>query len=1693
MAQRRPFGGAARYKRLFHLSILALMRIFTRFLFLTAFFWLSALACLSSLAAQCAGAPGLDLYWVGAAGSGDYNDPANWRVGSVASTQQPCQSPRSSDNVFFTAAAFPSAGAVVTVNASANCNNMIWSDAISTNPRFFSPISSVNLSVYGALELATNMQFDYRGILGFYNQTGATVHIRTRGHNLQITSFIVEVSAASTFLLSDALSINNRYNNNVYQDEGGIWFNSGHFNSNGQAVSADFFRSNNGNSSRRLTIDNSTIIIDGAIWARHIWWLDFNGVSNHAGFSATNSHLVIRPATETPSTYVDFGYDQQYGDITIDGSQSSNGSHRLHFYNLLHANNFNIAANSVGLLFEYNLRLRANTVNIGENSVVIGRGGEFRTSAINVLSAGCGFAILQGGAADNFWIEHTNPGGTLVMNNLVLSGCIGNVAGGRSYVANNSVNGGAVSNITINPTTTCNTDLYFRDKGNQRWDDPNNWEDAGGNISTHAPSPANNVFFDAASFPSTARCIIPTARMAFCKDMLWAGTPAGADLQLNNSLAIFGNLQLAPNMDNIQEYSTGFEYSRGFVFHGNNVQVVTHGKTISSTIFTMPGSRVHIIDTLHVDRLYQYGGSEIVADNVGMTIVAYWLMGRRDLSNTRIYMTGAGWNALSETDNSLINYTNGTRLHLRGADLQMVNGRLPTTYIENPKVHLNDFLIILGDLHIVSNCPNLTMQNWGYSGSRRIDVTGNMYIAPGVEVVMGDNPGSYIRIGGNLDIQGSCTQMTTLKSYSGSPVELRVNGTSNVNYAYIANMNAINPINTTNSIDGGGNTNINFPPVGITQNYYWRADMTNPTDFDGNWSDPNHWTTNPLSPIGDGACLPSINDNVFFDAQIQGFTASAYSCVINTSAFANNFSALDAVRLEQVGNGLNALNVKGNFSLANTTTWSFTGLLNFIGGGDINTAAKTMQNKEIVFNSTNAGTWTLQSPLTLASIDGYYYGILKLFAGTLNTNNFSVDIHNSFNASSSQPRGLILGTSVWTMHMLGQYDNNTLSRWAWNVADATNMSISAGGSTIRFLNGNYATNFKRLQMGDGLNYNIVEILDTDEQIRLHSNANYNYLVLNSNVYIDGNNTMDSLSLGGGYFYQFNGGSIQTLRAPHGKIIANGSSSNFVNIESRQSGSPFTIHKAYGNAFCVDFAKVRDCIATKENNMALVPTTPIDYQLIHPFLEFQTGTNSDNIGGTATGIWAFNLPVLVTPQYAGANTVQICALTTPSSFNIPVTGTSPYVINYTWTSGSSNGAATFIANDDDANSSTPVFVAIPINTTNPNITYTFNITTLRCGEETTPITRNVTVQQPAVNALTNIQQTATCSFNNAPQWLTLIGSSNQRPMLSIMDYTGASDNSALGSVQAHVDFTATTQTVSIGGIATPYLRRFWTITPTNNGAAFVRLYFTQTELNTLAAAPTYAGTYAGTLNPATQIQVVRYASGAVGVGAEQIIPHTVTPLVGAAADPFSSTTDVICVEFYVPSFSAFIIIPTQEAFLPLELQSFEAQKYSEREALISWTVTEAEQTARYEIERSTDGVQGSVIGEVASRRRNSEDSYQWIDARARSGYNYYRLRSIDDDGTVHFSAWRTVLFGEEQHSAQLLPNPTKSAATLRLGAAARVEVRIFNALGQLAYSERFDAATDAFSLPIAHLPSGVYSVQVLHTDSRSAQTLQLVKE
>jgi hypothetical protein len=207
-----------------------------------------------------------------------------------------------------------------------------------------------------------------------------------------------------------------------------------------------------------------------------------------------------------------------------------------------------------------------------------------------------------------------------------------------------------------------------------------------------------------------------------------------------------------------------------------------------------------------------------------------------------------------------------------------------------------------------------------------------------------------------------------------------------------------------------------------------------------------------------------------------------------------------------------------------------------------------------------------------------------------------------------------------------------------------------------------------------------------------------------------------------------------------------------------------------------------------------------------------------------------------------------------------------------------------------------------------------------------------------------------------------------------------------------------------------------------GYTSVRFYFTDAEAKSLLAANT-CGTCTKPKDP-YELGVTKYSGPAA-----QENGTLADNFGGAYSYVLPANTEIIpydngyYAEFPVNSFSEFWlnnggVTGTQP--LPITLLSFEAVRQN-NSSLLLWTTENELNAGRYSIERSVEGNTYFEIGSVPAVNIGNRHNYNFTDGQPATGWNYYRLRMIDRDGSYRYSPVRKLYFSGND-AISVYPNP-----------------------------------------------------------------------
>ncbi|MDP4285209.1 MAG: T9SS type A sorting domain-containing protein [Bacteroidota bacterium] len=212
-------------------------------------------------------------------------------------------------------------------------------------------------------------------------------------------------------------------------------------------------------------------------------------------------------------------------------------------------------------------------------------------------------------------------------------------------------------------------------------------------------------------------------------------------------------------------------------------------------------------------------------------------------------------------------------------------------------------------------------------------------------------------------------------------------------------------------------------------------------------------------------------------------------------------------------------------------------------------------------------------------------------------------------------------------------------------------------------------------------------------------------------------------------------------------------------------------------------------------------------------------------------------------------------------------------------------------------------------------------------------------------------------------------------------------------------------------------------------------------------------------------------------------HTQTPL-----NLEGSTTLNFSVTSAAGSFAANrfrIVFAPMEGPLPVTFVSVNAT-LKNADITVAWKVENESNMKQYEVEQSMNG---SAFNQVAILSANNTGvvAYSWLDKNATPGYHYYRIKSIDINGSVTYSPVVKVWVPVLKQDIAIYPNPvTDGIIHLQLEnqPEGKYIIRLLNKLGQVMLQKQINhpgGNSTELIQPGATLAKGIYQLEVALPD------------
>ena len=1049
-----------------------------------------------------------DYYWVGGAGS--WTDINHWATTSGGTTKHSII-PSATDNVFFDANSGIANGNIITMPATSHayCNNMSWVGVTAT-AQFRYGGGAYALYISGNLELAASVAYGMMNTQ-FVGSNNITIKFNGAGR-VPVAGWynpLIFNKPGATITMLDPIPLALQVNDLI--------LTAGNLDLSGQTHTFWQLSSNNTNA-RSVNISNA--IINTTVH----WNLRGSNYTLNAANSVLNTvSLFTDGGTYNEVNISTTGMDMGIGLTTIDKLTFTNPASL--------AGSVRVGGNNIINILEFKgngvLRGGGNTIN--ELIMAPGKGLiAYGNNTINTLfrsnTPDCsGLAEITGATGETVTLTF-GASAVIDLKNVYITNVI---AAGTHPLPIDVVgaDGGNTTNWNItNPLT--GTTLYWVG-GAGDWNDNTHWSATSGGPGGYCvPFSADDVVFDANSGFSAGNNTVTTTSNTWCHNMTWAGVTVPATFSEHNSytLMVYGSVTLSPSVT----------MNTDILFRGTEASTFTTNGATLGTLF------------LNINRTGTNGGVTLTDDwtntaSLVRLIAGKWLMPGRTINISQFVSNVVGSRTI-DISNATITVAQGWTLNATGRT--WVNGGAGSFITSNsyfvvdglayPKVHLNSAQDVfdirnatIGELvfhntSVTSEAKitnNNTITSLEFKGSGFIDGGGNSI---GTLLMA---PSKYYRVNGASTItthwsfnSPSCSGLGEIRGYNGTigTLNFGAGATRDLNNLYVQNITATGsgiPV-VVNGADAGGNTGFTIN-ASTGSDRYWVGGA-------GDWNDASHWS---LTPGGTGgACIPTVNDNVYFNA--NSFTAGSRTVTTTGNTYAKNMSWAGATN-SPIFNESATFNMEIWGDLEMNPAVQMNAQAVFVGSANatLTTNGSTSGNFDITIDKPNASvSLALNDNLINANTDIILQrGALNAASRTINIASFS-----DIGTSNANPTSVDISNSNFT--------------GSWNYM-GSNKSVNATNSTI--IASQIFTN--------GGTYNKVDMVNGNTARISVSGTIFDSLVFSASTIgsaatLGGNNTIGTLEFKARAAINGTGNNIGTMIFAPGRqyTFANGTNTTITN-------------------------------------------------------------------------------------------------------------------------------------------------------------------------------------------------------------------------------------------------------------------------------------------------------------------------------------------------------------------------------------------------------------------------------------------------------------------------------------------------------------------------------------------------------------------
>lgn len=1142
-------------------------------------FLLSALCLISMMYAQAA-----DYYWVG--GGGNWSDINHWSTTSGGSVIHSIV-PSAGDNVIFDAnSGFGTTTATRTITLDANgfCNNMTWIN-VPNNPVFSrSAGSTYTVEVWGNLSLDPTVTFT--SVMTFRGGTNNT--FATNGTVLGNFGFDINKPGGRLQLVDSFICPSN--SNNAAN---GIQLIAGTFDMAGKKLKARQINSLN-NNERAIDMTgssvelyyrwdfrgtNKTLDATGSVLSTGVYLfsdagaystvscngVDYNnfGVSNtyfrHLTFTrAVNSSYAQINEGNTIDTLIYLGQGRMFNNNTV-GHVEFNMLGRI-----MGANNTLGYANCMGnFSVEVTGTTTFDTLLLAANKIANLNGTININKYLRAEGLPCdAFTEINGDlTAPGIFFA---AGATADIDNVLLTGV--KAFGDITPIAVTGIDGENNEGFTITPPPSAGGTTLYWVGGAGDWNDRSHWSTtSGGTGGACIPFINDNIIFNDASGFSAGNNIVTTSGNSYCHDLTWNITSQAVVFNEASSvrLNIYGSVVLSPQVTmNAELCFAGADPASTITFNGS-----TLGTLAILIMKTDAGALTFTDDWTNTAGTINLTDGILNMNNrtlsfYGFTSNATYPTKTLNIQNTLITVASR-WEFTG-----VYKYMDATGSHITSTHVFISNG------LEYPSVELtygggNPLFSItsttFGRLLFSSDLPTSPARIGTNNTIRRLEFSGAGTIAGGgniIDSLLLASSRNYTFAGTNtindylLATAPVCTALTEMRGSPTATLNFASDADIDLNNVYMQNMIAtgVSPIAFTGA-DAGGNTGWDISSAAGSSRY-WIGGA-------GDWNDNAHWST--TSGGTGGACIPTVFDDVYFNAASGFATGNNTVTIANGNAYARNIDWTGAPASPIWSKGA-AWTIEAwgeNIILPSAGTFNVSPLT--LKGGNATTLTGNVSGNFDVLIDKQDGSLAFANNYSNTLSD------FQINTGTLNAAGRTLSVSSIDNQILTNVSSIDISDATITASTLWRYSGV-----------ATNHALNAANSTIT----------TSVFVANGLTYDRVNVTGIATTSAQFSNATINRLHFttansSSQIGINGiNNTIGTLDYRGSGGIYGTGNSIDTLIFFPGNIYTltagtnttitgawygSGTPCRLTEIVSSNATANATITKTAGN---VDFDYVR---------------------------------------------------------------------------------------------------------------------------------------------------------------------------------------------------------------------------------------------------------------------------------------------------------------------------------------------------------------------------------------------------------------------------------------------------------------------------------------------------------------------------------------